>query len=305
VSENAEPWKKIEFVSSTRDPGRALPLAREEHAGLVSALRTNVIPLLELTATRFLADGWYSVNVRSYGSLAGLYVECINPPIQARLRFQVHESFASLVRRDPVFWMFIVYNGSDMVEAKPGRLPGADDAAGLAKIAEDFVKACRTARSGLNSRIAAYFEDMITLALDGENLQPPSPSGNLVTLEWGEPDLIRAIVLPMLELAGKCLEKRFPVWRVKVDRPGGDNDRCRLALKSITRETVLSFSKYRDAGGEAVICYEVMSDGRRSPMETIEIIADDGFYFTPAIALESVVGEFLFSVVFMAAASEC
>jgi len=192
------------------------------------------------------------------------------------------------------------------VAGKPGRLVGVDDTGALMAIAEDFANACTAARQWRKDRLMAYFGDIITWALDGEALRPPAPSGELVRLmNWNEQNYLTEAVSPILELACQSLTERFPAWRAKADLTGRNaGPQCRLAVKAISREGDLRFFRESAPDGNAILCYEVMSDGQKSPVETVEIVTTDSGNFAEREALEGIVGEFLYGIVCMAALPE-
>jgi|GEM_PF-2826864 len=133
-------FRRVKFIDSQGDPGRAPALQPQEYRQLISALATAVVPVLERTAAVLKQNGFGEACVELTGGMASLLARHGWQPVEAVLRFQIHETFAVLTSRDPVFWMSAVYCGSKLLAGKPGRLADLDDAAAIEQIAESFVE---------------------------------------------------------------------------------------------------------------------------------------------------------------------
>jgi hypothetical protein len=147
----------------------------------------------------------------------------------------------------------------------------------------------------------AYFDDLISLALDREDFRgPPRTSAEVLPLTGAQPGLLRTVVIPMLALAADRLSGRFPAWRVRVGKPNcGRPGECSLAVKAITRETSLRFVLECGPAGDPALCHQTLCDGRKSPIEPVETSTDELGYSVRASCIQAVIGEFLFSVVFV------
>jgi hypothetical protein len=132
---------KPKIVASRGDPGRAPALEPHERERLLTALQTNVLPALEQTAKILSACGFQEVRVEQRGAMVSLCAGSEKPRVEARLRFQIHETFAKLVAREPVFWMFTVYCGNELTMGKAGRMISFDDLEVLAGIGKEFAAA--------------------------------------------------------------------------------------------------------------------------------------------------------------------
>jgi hypothetical protein len=208
------------------------------------------------------------------------------------------------VVRDPVFGLFTVHSGNKLMEATSERLHSLDNHKQIEDLAEEFLLACRDVRLGLSRGVMSYFDDIITLALDRDGLSAPLPPARFIALRWADPSLLRGAVAPLLELAGGRLQARFPALQVKVEGPGKkDNGPCRLAIRGTKGESSISFFKMCEPGGETLLCYEVINDGLKSPVETVEVDSRADGLFVRCADLEAAVGEFLFSVVFFECSS--
>jgi hypothetical protein len=130
------------FVSRSGDTRRAYPLQRHECDKLVEAMKSKVLPLFEETGGLLMSTGFSIAKTEFFGQMASLMVASGTTPVTGFLRFQIHETFALLVNHEPIFWMITIFNGCDMVTAKPGRLSGVEDPELLLAITQDFAAAC-------------------------------------------------------------------------------------------------------------------------------------------------------------------
>jgi hypothetical protein len=296
MSEDAQNGQ-ARFYSSAADPGRARPLDGAEYAAAVSDLRAVVVPIMESTATKLRGHGFPVVTVESSGAMVSLVAVCAFTGIKGTLRFQVHESFAVLVARDPVFWMFTLFSGSEMLLAKPGRLPSVL-AQPIEKIVEDFGVACEL---GLKSRAdgtGIYFNDVITWAIDGEPLRPPNGSPELVRLSaCAERAWLSWLVVPLMQAARECLERRFPAWSARVLSPLDDGDaQCAMVVDTNLGSSRLRFQQEGGKAEAPAMLYQVTTGGASTPPEALEIVTSQEGRFVAAEALAAIVGEFIYSL---------
>jgi hypothetical protein len=290
--------KKARFLASPGDPGRARNLEREEYARAVADLHAVVIPIMEKTAATLRERGFCTVSVESRGAMVSLVAGCERADLKGTLRFQIHESFAVLVTRDPVFWMFTLFSGGDMLLARPGRLPGLEPVAEIEKIIEDFGSACELGLRSHAEKVGAYLNDAVTWALDGERLQPPDAAGELLRFSTcGEKAYLPWAVVPVLEAAHFCLERRFPEWGVRVFPPvKGDDSRCGMVIDTNFGKWKLLFYREIPADEAPVLCYQVIRGGIESPPEPLEIITNESGHFVTADSIEAIVGEFIYGL---------
>src|SRR5436190_23085658 len=125
----SENWNEgtPKLTGSSRDPGRAESLGHEERDELSVAMRVRLIPLMEGEIRKLTRAGFTQVRLEKHGGMVSLYAASEKPPVEGRLRFQIHDTFAPLVAREPVFWMMTIYRGSEMVIGIPGRMSGLED----------------------------------------------------------------------------------------------------------------------------------------------------------------------------------
>jgi hypothetical protein len=138
--------KTPKFIGSGRDPGRAESLGDEERDVLCKAMESQVLPVMERKIRQLNRAGFTQVRLDHQWGMATLFAACEKPPLEARLRFHIHDTFAPLVTREPVFWMITIYRGNEMVMGVPGRLSGLEDAEAITTIVGEFVSACVSVR---------------------------------------------------------------------------------------------------------------------------------------------------------------
>ncbi|HWB02726.1 MAG TPA: hypothetical protein VG796_06845 [Verrucomicrobiales bacterium] len=137
--------------------GRIATLAEDEYDRLLGALKTNIVPALELLAEKLRTDGFDLVSVRCSGGTAEIFAECCRSAIQGILKFQLHWSLAVLLKRDPVHWSFTVYHRNGGMSSVPGRLSGLHNTEGISAIMADFQAACQSARPPRTSPLRRGF----------------------------------------------------------------------------------------------------------------------------------------------------
>jgi hypothetical protein len=290
--------EQARFYSTAADPGRAVPLEWQEYQAAVAALHETVIPIMEKTAARLRESGFTVVKVESYGEMVSLLAICPRAGIKGTLRFQVHETFAVLVERDPFFWMLTLFDGADMVMAKPGRLNGLENAA-VENIAEDFAVGCELGLKARRWKVSTYITDVITCALDGESLRPPESAGDLVHFSTcGEKAYLSWAVVPALEAARGCLDRRFPAWQAQVFAPSpGDDSQCGIMVTTRIGTSLLEFTAQKVAGDGPLLFYQVTSAGTTGPHEPVEIQTNERGHFVAVESLDAVIGEFIYGLV--------
>jgi hypothetical protein len=297
-------FREPELISGAAGAGRPHPLSRKEYEVLVGSLQMKALPLLQRVKSQLLSEGFTTAKVESVGALAGVQAVNEYPCLEARLRMQVHDTFAPLVRRDPFFWVFTIFGAAGMLEGSAGRLRECCEGT-LDGICRIFVESCRKTRGAVFSEMAAYYDDLISLGLDhGEFRSPSGSPAEVLTLTGAQPGLLRTVVAPMLELAAGKLSARFPAWRVSVSQPNcGHPGACSLVVKTITREAILRLVLECGPAGDPALWFETICDGRKAPAEAVESSADELGYSVRASSIQAVIGEFLYSVVFMAGES--
>lgn len=102
--------------------------------------------MLEAALAALKMHGFPTVEIEKTIALITLAVR--EDGMDAKLRVQVHQTFASLVSREPVLWMLTVYSGNRLVASDAGRLQGAGNGEILNAIGGEFVTACLEARGG-------------------------------------------------------------------------------------------------------------------------------------------------------------
>jgi hypothetical protein len=290
---------RARFYSSAADPARARPLGRQEYQAAVVALHATVTPIMERAAERLRRSGFTTVEVESCGAMVSLLAICPHAGVKGTLRFQIHETFAVLVERDPVFWMLTLFDGSDMVMAKPGRLPGLENATPIESIVEDFAVGCELGLKDRRNKVGTYITDVITCALDGRPLRSPESGGELVRFSTcGEKAYLAWAVVPALEAARGCLDRRFPAWQAKVYAPStGDDSQCGMLVVTRIGKSLLRFTAHKVEGDGPMLFYQVTAGGTVSPLEPLEILTNESGHFVAADAIDAVVGEFIYGLV--------
>jgi hypothetical protein len=271
-------------------------LEESERDELKRAMAAQVLPVMEGAIRKLNLAGFTQVRVEQHGGMASLFAACEKPPVEARLRFQIHDTFAPLVTREPVFWMMTIYNGNEIVTGVPGRMSGFEDARVIANIVDDFVRDCASARGKRDERCATYFTDVITSALDGLPFQRPLFSAESIRIsQAGGGECLRAAVAPVVEIARQCLATRFTGWLVESHVPSATEDGsgdCRLRIKTLTMESTLRFFTQSLRDG-LKICCETITDGKKSPSRTIQVLPRNPGQVTRTEAVEEVLGEFM------------
>ena len=290
--------EQARFYSAAADPGRARPLERLEYQAAVEALHATVTPILEKAAGRLKTMGYPTVEVEGAGAMVSLITICPRAGVKGTLRFQVHETFAVLVARDPVFWMFSLFNGSDMITAKPGRLPGLENVEPVEGIVEDFVAACELGIRSRTNEVSAYLLDVITCALDGAPLRPPAPTGEMVRFSTcGDKAYLSWAVVPALEAARICVDRRLQAWSAKVFSPGtGDDAQCGMLITTRMGKGLLRFTRKISATDNPLLCYQITMAGTTFPTEPLEIVTNESGHFVAAEALDTIIGEFIYGL---------
>jgi hypothetical protein len=298
-------YREPELISGAGSGGRPQPLSRDEYEALLSSLQIKALPLLQRAKSQLLAEGFTTAKVESIGGLTGVHAVNEYPYLEARLRIQVHDSFAPLVRPDPFFWVFTVFGAHGMLQGSAGRLSKCCEET-LSGISRTFVESCRKTRNSVFSAVGAYFDDVISLGLDREEFRsPPMALAEVLALTGAQPGLLRTVVVPMLELAAGKLAGRFPAWRAKVSKPNcSRTGTCGLTVKSIARETTLRFALECGPAGDPGLWFETICDGRKAPAEAVETSIDEVGYSVRASCIQAAIGEFLYSVVFISGLSE-
>jgi len=118
---SAEPDQREPILQgSSSEPAYAASLSDAEHGRLVERLEKAALPILEAAGQELIKAGFLGVRAECLKDMASLTVS--QNSLEGWLRIQVHQTFGVLITREPVFWMYAVYDGSKLIHGKPGRM---------------------------------------------------------------------------------------------------------------------------------------------------------------------------------------
>jgi hypothetical protein len=289
MSENPR-GEEPRLTGGKKDPRRTAPLDDRQFADFSTALKLRVTPLLNLAATELKRVGFPEVRVTRRGAMASLFAGAPAHEVEARLRFQIHDTFAPLVTGEPVFWMTTVYRTRELIAGRPGRLPNLDVPDVLEKIVAEFVECCKSALKGSAPAISAYFETLVSRALKGEAFIAPPSGGNIPLAEWNDGSL-GSLVLPALTAARECLAERFPnvTWTVE------GSPSCRLEYSTPMLKNILHFFAECPADGFPLLFFETQGDNGRTSPHSIPIVRTPEGFWIRQHQLWEIVGKFVYA----------
>jgi hypothetical protein len=285
---------EAKFYSSAAEPGKARPMERLEYKNAIAELRRAVVPIMECAATELRGVG-FTVSVETGGALVSIIALYDRPALKGALRFQVHESFAVLVARDPVFWMFTLHCGKDMLLARPGRMSDVKDTLPVTRIVDDFASACQCGLKCRADQIQTYFADLIRRATNGLPFYVPVADGEPLRFATdGEHAFIAWIALPILEAARLCLSRRMPSWRVTVFHPTkGDPSHCSIIISSEAGRSELTVKKQKPTG--ALHCH-VTHGAITFESSPLELMRGESGRFVAVGTFETLLGKFIYDM---------
>jgi hypothetical protein len=278
------------MTGGMKDPGRAAPLDDSQYAALAAALRCRVMPVLQTAAAELKRLGFPEVRVTRRGGMASLFAGCPSHGVEARLRFQIHDTFAPLVTSEPIFWMATVYRTTELLAGKPGRLGDFDEPGALEKIVADFVESCTSTLNLWKEGFSVYFKTIVSRAVEGKSFVPPPPGANIPVAEWNGESLC-FLVLPSLEAARGCLVERFPHVESTVEGPPS----CRFQISTPSLKNTLRFFAECPEDGVPLLFCESEGDHGRIPPHSIPIARTASGFCIRQHQLYEVVGEFLYA----------